>query len=88
MIRAIEMGVPLIRPTLDGVSGAVDEFGIEIIKPTEIGEETYRIFEIKTGGIITFYRIAGDLPLHILNLLIFAAGFVRFLYVRRHRDHI
>lgn len=59
--RAVENRVPLVRCTNSGISTVISAGGRFLAAPTPLFEKAYRLAEIRSPGIRTFYTLHGDM---------------------------
>jgi apolipoprotein N-acyltransferase len=69
-IRAVELGIPMIRSTLGGITGAIDYKGEDLVARLGVGEVGYRIFDIPIQTRQTIYAKYGNLPLLVVFLFL------------------
>jgi apolipoprotein N-acyltransferase len=79
-VRAIEVGLPLVRAANTGISAVVDPLG-RIINSLPLGAEAVLDAPLPRPIAPTFYARMGDLP----AALLIAAGLVIVIWRRRHR---
>ena len=61
VLRAIEQGFTLFRPTKDGISAAADPYGRILARlDTEISPSKVMVVNLPTRGVSTIYSRIGD----------------------------
>ncbi len=78
-MRALELGIPLVRSTNDGITAVVDARGNSIKQLDRYTQDTLK-FEVPLTGYQTLFRRLGFLGVYILmgaSLVVFIVGFVR-----------